>query len=192
MKGYCKCGCGQKTTIASKTHRSHGMIKGEPMQYIRGHQPKIPFRIVFGSDHPLWKGGKILRGGYCYIHKPNHPHSNKQGYIAEHRLTIEKAIGKIIPDGAEPHHVNCNRSDNRNTNLVLCEDSAYHKLLHQRTRACWACGHANWRYCWICRRWDHPNNMYNAKNFNLSRHNRCQVAYNARRNEEKRLLSGAI
>lgn len=32
--GYCACGCGQKTKLYKA-----GLSEGEPMPYIRGHQP---------------------------------------------------------------------------------------------------------------------------------------------------------
>lgn len=35
--GYCHCGCGQKTKIASRTSNQKGWIKGKPVRYIWGH-----------------------------------------------------------------------------------------------------------------------------------------------------------
>lgn len=35
--GYCHCGCGQKTNIATVTVRKYGWIRGEPKRYIHGH-----------------------------------------------------------------------------------------------------------------------------------------------------------
>jgi hypothetical protein len=35
--GYCHCGCGQKTRIARRTNRPQQEIKGEPRQFVRGH-----------------------------------------------------------------------------------------------------------------------------------------------------------
>lgn len=35
--GLCKCGCGKKTTIASKTNTRNGHIKGAPVNYLKGH-----------------------------------------------------------------------------------------------------------------------------------------------------------
>lgn len=34
--------------------------------------------------------------------------------------------------GAEVHHLNGNPADNATTNLVICENRSYHKLLHAR------------------------------------------------------------
>jgi hypothetical protein len=35
--GYCHCGCGQKTRIATYTHRTIGYVKGHPMRFVHGH-----------------------------------------------------------------------------------------------------------------------------------------------------------
>lgn len=35
--GYCHCGCGRKTTIASRNRARRGQIKGQPIKYISGH-----------------------------------------------------------------------------------------------------------------------------------------------------------
>ena len=54
--------------------------------------------------------------------------------IRQHRYVVEKAMGKQLPLGAEIHHYNGNRSDNRNFNLIVCPNEAYHKLLHERAK----------------------------------------------------------
>lgn len=38
--GYCQCGCGQKTRIASTTDNARGWIKGQPLRFVRGHNSK--------------------------------------------------------------------------------------------------------------------------------------------------------
>lgn len=38
--GLCECGCGQKTTIASRTDKSRGAVKGEPRRFVRSHGTK--------------------------------------------------------------------------------------------------------------------------------------------------------
>lgn len=36
-KGFCKCGCGRKTSIAPRNRAQLGWIKGEPLDYLVGH-----------------------------------------------------------------------------------------------------------------------------------------------------------
>lgn len=55
--------------------------------------------------------------------------------LFEHRYLAEKALGKSLPEGAEVHHMNEDKADNKSPlNLIICPDRAYHKLLEQRTR----------------------------------------------------------
>ncbi len=35
--GYCQCGCGRKTKIATRNSTIHGYVKGEPMRRLHGH-----------------------------------------------------------------------------------------------------------------------------------------------------------
>lgn len=77
----------------------------------------------------------------------------KHGRKFAHVLIAEKALGHELPAGAEVHHVNEDGRDNRNCNLVICQDKAYHKLLHRRARIVRAGGNPNsQRMCSRCRR----------------------------------------
>jgi hypothetical protein len=91
---------------------------------------------------------------YVRLHMPSHPAANSKGYVYEHTVIAERVLGKRMPNGAAVHHVNENTRDNSHTNLVICQDRAYHKLLHVRARVvraganpnthalCGQCGHA--------------------------------------------------
>lgn len=81
------------------------------------------------------------------------------GGVLEHVAIAERVLGRPLPRGAQVHHVNRRRDDNRHANLVICPDHAYHALLHVRERALDACGDVNKRKCVYCKAWDEPNSM---------------------------------
>lgn len=39
-KGECQCGCGEPTPIAKHSNSARGHVKGQPMNFIRGHQQR--------------------------------------------------------------------------------------------------------------------------------------------------------
>jgi hypothetical protein len=90
--------------------------------------------------------------GYILVHVPDHPRALSGGYVLEHILIVEKAMGRFLPPKAEVHHWNENKTDNRNENLVVCQDRAYHFLLHARMRIKAAGGDPNTdKICSHCR-----------------------------------------
>lgn len=97
----------------------------------------------------------------------------------EHVMVAEKALGKPLPVGAIVHHVDENKGNNRNNNLVICQDNAYHKLLHRRMDAFKASGHCDWRKCPYCHEHDDPQNMRAEKSGRFV-HRECSAR--ARRN----------
>lgn len=91
-------------------------------------------RRMKGSLHGNWRGGrKIDPKGYVLVLRHGHPRADSKGYVKEHLLIAESAVGKAIHRRHQVHHVNEIKGDNSATNLVICEDQAYHQLLHIRT-----------------------------------------------------------
>ena len=71
--------------------------------------------------------------GYILIRTPEHPCANNYGYVREHRLVVETAIGWILKSEEVVHHKNHIRSDNRLENLELM-DGRQHSLHHSFIR----------------------------------------------------------
>jgi hypothetical protein len=67
------------------------------------------------------------------------------GYTSDglllHRVRAERALGKPLPSRAEVHHADGSKSDDGP--LVICQDRAYHLLLHARMRVLKAGGNPN-------------------------------------------------
>ena len=175
----CECGCGNK--VDKRFIKGHNFKSGRDSC----NYDKI------GSETSNWKGGKVIHSlGYVLVTKKNHPRADCNGYVLEHVLVAEKVLGKQLPPKAEIHHVDENRSNNSNNNLVICENKAYHFFLHRRKRAYDACGHVDWVKCWICKKHDAPERVYIAPNNHLQAHHReCMNKYQQVKRAEAKLCS---
>lgn len=76
---------------------------------------------------------KKREDGYIAIYFPDHPKSNKDGYIMEHILVMEALIGRHLEDNEVVHHINGIRDDNRKENLKLM-DFREHARYHMNKR----------------------------------------------------------
>lgn len=84
-----------------------------------------------GNKHPNWKGGKTKDGkGYVLTYHPNHPFRDKQNYVREHRLVMEKMIDRYLTPEEISHHKNGIRDDNRPENLRLFATGGKHTAFH--------------------------------------------------------------
>ena len=72
-----------------------------------------------GKNHYFWKGGKCKTGGYIKVKAYNHPDRDAQNYVREHRLVMEKILGRRLKSWEEIHHINGIKTDNRPKNLKL-------------------------------------------------------------------------
>jgi DNA-binding CsgD family transcriptional regulator len=80
-----------------------------------------------GKNNPSWKGGRMIdKDGYVLIHQPEHPYASRHGYVREHRLVVEKRMGRFLSSKEVVHHKNGERQDNRSCNLELFESNGHH------------------------------------------------------------------
>lgn len=159
VKWECICDCGCKTEVTGNS-LSAGATKSCGC-----------LRKRTGEDHPLWTGKSITKAGYVRV-------SSTRGM--EHREIIERVLGKPIPLHAVPHHCDENKANNVNSNLVLCENRAYHNLIHKRLRAYRESGNARWMKCCYCGKYDSPENLYvipKKGGRTSARHTECHQGY---------------
>lgn len=72
---------------------------------------------------------------YLEVYAPNCSRTRQRdGYARKSYVIAEKALGKPLPAFAVVHHVNEVKHEDTNTNLVICENENYHRLLHLRMR----------------------------------------------------------
>lgn len=123
----CHCGCGAITPLVTRTRPHLGTVKGQHVRFVKGH------------------GRRIRPIDACY------PHVSVDGRATPvHRLRAEKAIGRPLSVGVLVHHAD--GSKRGDAPLVICQDRAYHALLHARMRIQAAGGNPNTdRICGRCK-----------------------------------------
>jgi len=66
---------------------------------------------------------------------PDHPKATK-GYVHEHRLVIERELGRLLESWEHVHHSNGHRADNARQNLQLFS-AGEHRRQHDRQDSSW-------------------------------------------------------
>ena len=70
--------------------------------------------------------------GYVRVYCPMHPKANTWGYVYEHIVIAEQAIGRFTTKNEVVHHKNGIRWDNRPENLEVMDKHDHSKLNGQR------------------------------------------------------------
>lgn len=124
-----------------KMSKSHQDTKGEKNGfYGKKHtlenkkimSEKAKLRI--GEKNGKWRGGKQKLNGYILSKSPDHPYRDRYGYVCEHRLVMEKHIGRVLTPKEVVHHINGNKEDNRIENLMLFSNNQDHLKFHREKK----------------------------------------------------------
>jgi hypothetical protein len=74
-----------------------------------------------------WKGGVKLSKGYRLVRTVDHPNKSKHGgYVAEHRLVMEKTLGRILLKTEVVDHIDGNILNNSPENLRIFSSNGEH------------------------------------------------------------------
>lgn len=112
----CSCGCGEEFWKLD--------YFGQERKCKTGHN----MTGKTGKESTRWNGGTTVSKGYRYIFKPQHPFSTKKGYVAEHRLVMEKKKGRYLTKKEVVHHLDHDTLNNDILNLKLVNGSGHHLM----------------------------------------------------------------
>lgn len=98
--GYCECGCGEEAPLSRANVPSRGIVKGQRLSYVKGHQRRRPFdQMWVEEDHGyasacrIWQGA-LDKKGYGIAVRLREGERDQQ----PHRLAWTVAHGPI-PEG---------------------------------------------------------------------------------------------
>ena len=100
------------------------------LAYSTGRKRVLLDKFPRGENQWNWHGGRSKTyHGYISILTHNHPYST-YNRVLEHRLVMEKYLGRYLLPNEIVHHINGVKDDNRIENLSLTQSKKTHSLLH--------------------------------------------------------------
>lgn len=80
-----------------------------------------------GPNNPAWRGGRqVDKTGYVLVWQPEHPEANRHGCVREHRLVMERKLGRPLHPGEVVHHLDGNKANNDPSNLEVFASNGEH------------------------------------------------------------------
>jgi len=86
------------------------------------------------SLESLKTGSKHITFGYVMIYCPKHPSANSNGCVKEHRLIMERHLGRFLTRKEIIHHINGIKDDNRIENLQVLNQKEHFRIHPERHR----------------------------------------------------------
>lgn len=105
--GSCQCGCGRQTSIAPYSWSKGGWVKGQPVNYVRGHRPSTPLAERF------WR--KVNKTGNCWLWTGRR-HKNGYGRFSVRNVGefLSHRLSWMLTNGPIPHGFDvCHNCDSR-------------------------------------------------------------------------------
>jgi len=124
--------------------RKHGLVA---LNVDKSNAIKAALRKAYpngsgGENSSAWKGGRYrIKTGYVRVYAPDHPDA-RNNTVFEHRLVMEKVLGRYLEADEIVHHIDGNKSNNDPANLALTRQGdhisqhwkAGHEVIKMRVR----------------------------------------------------------
>ncbi len=88
--------------------------------------PRLPSKARPERNY-FWQGGYTVdEDGYILVRTPGHPQATATGYVRQHRLVMERELGRYLLPSEVVDHRNGDKSDNDPGNLQVFASNADH------------------------------------------------------------------